>query len=71
VKEIRIINQSYFEETINSAKRVEKVNQELKKDQEIHNSQIVVNYSEEGLACFEIIMHKPNLLILSFIGTAC
>ncbi len=69
-KQISIINKKEFEDTINCSDRVARVMRELEGDYEIHNSQIVVNYSDEGYATFEIIMNKPEKIILSFIGTA-
>ena len=69
-KEVRIINLQEFKDTI-APKHMERLLREFKDDQEIHNSQMAVSYSDEGFACFEVIMNKPDLLILSFIGTAC
>ena len=69
-KEIRIINRQEFEDTI-VPEHMERLLREFKDDQEINNGQMAVSYSDEGFACFEIIMHKPELLILLFIGTAC
>jgi hypothetical protein len=69
-QEIRVLKEDYFKETINSPERVERVMNELKGSPEIINGQIVVNYSDEGFACFEVILNLHHVLLLSFMSTA-
>jgi len=70
-KSVRILNNEEFKEVINDSKRVERVIEGLKKNPSIKNGIAIANYSDEGFACFEVIMNKPEFLILSFTGTAC
>jgi putative heme iron utilization protein len=70
-KKITILEYDRFVETINSPERVKRVMGGLKKEPpDIMNSQMAVNYSDEGYACFEVIQNLPERLVVFFIGTA-
>lgn len=68
---IRILNYFEFRGTINSPEHYDRVMIGLKRTPQIRNSITAVSYSDEGYATFEVIQNLPNVLILSFTGTAC
>lgn len=70
-QEIRILDRKQFTDTINSLPGVERVMVGLNDNPEIKNDKIVVNYSDEGYAIFEVVADMPHVLILRFMGTAC